>query len=115
MKLFKKFAAAALAAALSVSMAACSGASSAPAASAPAGSAPAASAAGEGYRIAIVQQMDHASLDEIRRAIEAELDAKAAELGISIEYTEFNGQNDATMLGQIGTQVVSDEIGRAHV
>lgn len=109
MKLFKKFAAAALAAALSVSMAACSGASSAPAASAPAGSAPAASApAGEGLRIAIVQQMDHASLDEIRRAIEAELDAKAAELGISIEYAEFNGQNDATMLGQIGTQVVSD-------
>ncbi len=105
MKLFKKFAAAALAAALAVSMAACSGASSAPASSAPAGSQP----AGEGYRIAIVQQMDHASLDEIRRAIEAELDAKAAELGVSIEYAEFNGQNDATMLGQIGTQVVSDK------
>ena len=66
------------------------------------------SSAGEGYRIAIVQQMDHASLDEIRLAIEAELDAKAEELGITIEYKEFNGQNDPTLLGQIGTQVVSD-------
>ena len=63
-------------------------------------------AAAAGYKIAIVQQMDHASLDEIRTAIEAELDAKAAELGVSIEYKDFNGQNDATTLNQIGTQVV---------
>ena len=53
-------------------------------------------------------QLDHASLDEIRTAIEAELDAKAAEKGITIEYKDFNGQNDATTLNQIGTQVVSD-------
>jgi len=46
--------------------------------------------------------------DEIRTAIEAELDAKAAEKGITIEYKDFNGQNDATTLNQIGTQVVSD-------
>ena len=62
----------------------------------------------EGYRIAIVQQMDHASLDQIRAAIEAELDAKAAEQGIAIEYELFNGQNDATTLNQIGTQVITD-------
>ncbi len=60
------------------------------------------------YRIAIVQQMDHASLDEIRTAIEAELDAKAAELGIPIQYKVFNGQNDNSILNQIGAQVVSD-------
>ena len=60
------------------------------------------------YKVAIVQQLDHASLDEIRTAIEAELDAKAAEKGITIEYKDFNGQNDATTLNQIGTQVVSD-------
>ena len=60
------------------------------------------------YRIAIVQQMDHASLDEIRLAIEAELDAKAVELGITIEYKVFNGQNDTTVLNPIGAQVVSD-------
>lgn len=58
--------------------------------------------------IAIVQQMDHASLDEIRTAIEAELDALAAEKNIKIEYKTFNGQNDGTVLNQIGAQVVSD-------
>lgn len=62
----------------------------------------------DGYRVAIVQQMDHASLDEIRVAIEAELDVKAKELGVTIEYKEFNGQNDATTLNQIGAQVVDD-------
>ena len=59
-------------------------------------------------KIAIVQQLDHASLNEIRAAIEAELDAMAAEQGITIEYKDFNGQNDATVLNQIGSQVVSD-------
>ena len=67
-----------------------------------------ADAEGTAYRIAIVQQMDHSSLDQIRTAIEAELDARAAADGVTIEYKEFNGQNDATMLNQIGTQVVSD-------
>lgn len=60
------------------------------------------------YKVAIVQQLDHASLDEIRVAIEAELEAKAAEKGIAITYKDFNGQNDATVLNQIGAQVVSD-------
>ena len=53
-------------------------------------------------RVAIVQQLDHSSLDEIRAAIEAELSAA------SIEFEVFNGQNDATVLNQIGAQVVSD-------
>ena len=60
------------------------------------------------YKIAIVQQLDHASLNEIRVAIEAELDKIAAEKGIAIEYKDFNGQNDSTVLNQIGAQVVSD-------
>ncbi len=62
----------------------------------------------QSYKVAIVQQMDHASLDEIRTAIEAELDAIAAEQGIEITYQSFSGQNDATVLSQIGSQVVSD-------
>ncbi|MEE0800879.1 MAG: ABC transporter substrate-binding protein [Gemmiger sp.] len=66
------------------------------------------STADSGYKIAIVQQMDHASLDEIRTAIEAELDARAASENITIEYKDFNGQNDPTTLNQIGTQVVAD-------
>ena len=53
-------------------------------------------------KVAIVQQLDHSSLDEIRTAIEAELTAA------SIEFEVFNGQNDATVLNQIGAQVVSD-------
>ena len=68
----------------------------------------AAAQSGKEYKVAIVQQLDHASLDEIRVAIEAELEAKAAEKGIAIAYKDFNGQNDATVLNQIGAQVVSD-------
>ena len=60
------------------------------------------------YKIAIVQQLDHASLNEIRAAIEAELDKIAAEKGIAIEYKHFSGQNDPSVLNQIGAQVVSD-------
>ena len=64
---------------------------------------------GAAYKVAIVQQLDHASLDEIRVAIEAELDAAAAAQGITITYDEFNGQNDPTILAQIGAQVVDGE------
>ena len=53
-------------------------------------------------KVAIVQQLDHSSLDEIRTAIEAVL----TEFGI--EYKSFNGQNDSSTLNQIGAQVVSD-------
>ena len=53
-------------------------------------------------KVAIVQQLDHSSLDEIRAAIEAELTTAG------IEFTVFNGQNDASTLNQIGAQVVSD-------
>lgn len=59
-------------------------------------------------KVAIVQQLDHSSLDEIRLAVEAELDRQAKETGVSVSYTEFNGRNDATLLNQIGAQVVSD-------
>lgn len=60
------------------------------------------------YKIAIVQQLPHSSLDEIRDAIESELDKIAAAKGIQIEYKDFNGQNDPSVLNQIGAQVVSD-------
>ena len=111
----KKFIAVMTAAAMLTSLSAC-GASASTASSAAestASSAAADSTTGSTsdattYKVAIVQQLDHASLDEIRTAIEAELDAKAAEKGITIEYKDFNGQNDATTLNQIGTQVVSD-------
>ena len=111
----KKFVAVMTAAAMLTSLSAC-GASASTASSAAESTAPSAAADSTTgstadattYKVAIVQQLDHASLDEIRTAIEAELDAKAAEKGITIEYKDFNGQNDATTLNQIGTQVVSD-------
>ena len=110
----KKFVAVMTAAAMLTSLSACgASASTASSAESTASSAAADSTTGSTadattYKVAIVQQLDHASLDEIRTAIEAELDAKAAEKGITIEYKDFNGQNDATTLNQIGTQVVSD-------
>ena len=58
--------------------------------------------------VAIIQQLDHSSLDEIRLAAQAQLDKIAAEKGVKVEYKHFNGQNDTSVLGQIGTQVVSD-------
>lgn len=61
------------------------------------------------YRIAIVQQMDHTSLDEIRTAIEGRLTQLAQEKGLDLSYKSFNGQNDASMLGQIGAQILSDD------
>lgn len=90
---------------LAASLSACGASSTA---STTAAAAAPAAEGGKEYEVAIVQQLDHASLDEIRVAIEAELEAKAAEKGIAITYKDFNGQNDATVLNQIGAQVVSD-------
>ena len=90
---------------LAASLSACGASSTA---STTAAAAAPAAESGKEYKVAIVQQLDHASLDEIRVAIEAELEAKAAEKGIAIACKDFNGQNDATVLNQIGAQVVSD-------
>ncbi len=61
---------------------------------------------GGSYKVAIVQQLDHASLDEIRLAIEEELESAAAQRGVEVFYDEYNGQNDPSILTQIGAQVV---------
>ena len=60
------------------------------------------------YRIAVVQQLDHISLDEIRNAIVAQLNARAQADGFTIEVEVFNGQDDASVLNQIGAQAVAD-------
>ena len=94
--------------ALTLSLAACSGgtaSSPSPSASAPAGSAP---AAGEGYKVAVVKQLDHASMGEIANAITGRLDEIAAEKGAEITYQVFSGQNDQSTLTQIGSQIVAD-------
>ena len=62
------------------------------------------------YRIAIVQQLDHSSLDEIREAVKAQLQERAAAEGINILIEEYSGQNDATVLNQRGSEIMGDGV-----
>ena len=102
----KKLLAASLSLSLALSLAACSGGSS----SSGSNSGGASNSGGEdGYKVAIVRQLDHASMNEIRDAITAELNAKGEELGITIECGDFNGNNDTSTLSQIGAQILADQ------
>ncbi|HBN55574.1 MAG TPA: ABC transporter [Lachnospiraceae bacterium] len=62
------------------------------------------------YHVAIVKQMDHASLDEIADAICAQFDTIAAEKNVSVKYDVYSGQGDQSVLTQIGTQVISEGV-----
>lgn len=64
------------------------------------------------YKVGIVQYVDDASLNQIEEAIEAQLDAKAAELGVTFDYEDytFNGQADSTVLNQIATDLIADKV-----
>lgn len=70
--------------------------------------------AGDGpvYKVGVVQFVDDASLNQINDALCAELDAKAAELGVTFDYADynFNGQADSTVLGQIAEQLIAEEV-----
>lgn len=69
-------------------------------------------AAGTIYKVGIVQYVDDASLNQIEKAIEAELNAKGAELGVTFDYADytFNGQADQTILTQIAADLIADEV-----
>ena len=84
------------------------GTDSAAATEQPAGS----TAEGTVYKVGIVQYVDDASLNQIEKAIEAELDAKGAELGVTFDYADytFNGQADSTVLNQIAADLVADKV-----
>lgn len=64
------------------------------------------------YKVGIVQYVDDASLNQIQQAVQDELDAKAAELGVTFDYADytFNGQADSTVLNQIATQLCEDQV-----
>ena len=62
------------------------------------------------YKVAVIKQLDHASLDEIANAITAELDRLAAGNGVSIEYEVTSGQNDPTILKQLSDQAIADNV-----
>ena len=129
-KFVKKALAMVLAAAMSLSLAACgsgaassasaaSAADSAPAAAVPATEETQASTAGETtanegtvYKVGIVKYVDDASLDQIESAIQTELDAKGQELGVTFDYADYtkNGQADSTTLNQIASDLVADNV-----
>lgn len=104
---------------LSASLLVGCGASSAPAPTSAPATTPAATVAAEtaaetteakSFSVAIVQQLSHSSLDEIHEAISAELKARAEAAGVELTISDYNGQNDTTMLGQIGAQALDDKV-----
>lgn len=105
----KKLLAASLSLSLALSLAACSGGSSSSGSSGSNSGGASNSGGEDGYKVAIVRQLDHASMNEIRDAITAELNAKGEELGITIECGDFNGNNDTSTLSQIGAQILADQ------
>ena len=62
------------------------------------------------YNIAVVKQLDHASLDEIANAVTGRLGEIAAENNITINYEVYSGQNDQSVLKPIGDQAVSEHV-----
>lgn len=104
---------------LSASLLVGCGASSAPAPTTAPATTPAATVSAEtaaettevkSFSVAIVQQLSHSSLDEIHEAISAELKARAEAAGVELTISDYNGQNDTTMLGQIGAQALDDKV-----
>ncbi len=62
------------------------------------------------YKIAIVKYVDDASLNQIEDAIIAQLKAKEAELGVTFEILQYNGQADGAVLNQIAADVLAEEV-----
>ena len=109
----KKLTALAAASALILSLAACGGGTAANTQSSSAATAPTegvTETSPSAIKVAVVKQMDHASLDEIANAVTARLDEIAAETGTPIEYEVYSGQNDQTVLRQLGDQAIADGV-----
>ena len=64
------------------------------------------------YKVAIVQYVDDASLNQIVSAVQAELDKKSEELDIFFDYKNFtyNGQADATTMNQIAADLIASDV-----
>lgn len=64
------------------------------------------------YKVGIVNYVDDASLNQIVANIEKELDAKGEELGVTFNYEDYyeNAQADSTVLNQIATDLVADDV-----
>ena len=87
-------------------------ASSAAASSTAAAGTGAASAAGETFKVGIVNYVDHASLNQIVESVESRLDELGKEKGVTFDYGDYyaNAQADQTNLNQIGADLVADGV-----
>ncbi len=104
----KKLTALFLAVLMTLALAACSSGGNAPAApGSDTGSAPAAPEGAKEVTVGLIQLMEHPSLDEIRAAITARLEEKAAENGLSIKVNYQNGQGDTSTINTICQQFVA--------
>ena len=103
--MMKKLLTLVLAGAMTLSLAAC-GAKDTPSADQPDNSTEEA----KPYKVAVIKQLDHASLDEIANAVTAELDKIAADNGVTIEYEITSGQGDQTILKQLADQAIADGV-----
>ena len=76
------------------------------------GTSDAASSVGSSYKVAIVQYVDDASLNQIVAAVQAELDKKSGELGVTFDYKDYtyNGQADATTMNQIAADLIASDV-----
>ncbi|MCQ2549385.1 MAG: ABC transporter substrate-binding protein [Lachnospiraceae bacterium] len=103
--MLKKFIALSVSSLLALSMVGCGGASAL-------SNTNEASEEGATYKVGIVQFVDDASLNQIEAAIEAELDAKSAELGVTFNYKDYtyNGQADSSTLNQIAADLVAEKV-----
>ena len=94
----------------------CGGAASGSASSAAVSSSAAASgstaAAGETFKVGIVNYVDHASLNQIVESVESRLDAIGKEKGVTFDYADYyaNAQADQSNLNQIGADLVADGV-----
>lgn len=111
----KKALALMMAAAMTLSLAACgNGTAGSSTTESIAASAAASTQTGEGsvYKVGIVKYVDDASLDQIQKAIQDELDKKGDELGVTFDYADYtkNGQADSTTLNQIASDLIADQV-----
>ena len=69
-------------------------------------------AAGETYKVGIVNYVDHASLNQIVESVESRLDAIGKEKGVTFDYADYyaNAQADQSNLNQIGAALVADGV-----
>ena len=108
-------AAAAATAASALALTGCGGSTASSVASSAAASSAAASdtaAAGQSFKVGIVNYVDHASLNQIVESVENRLDALGKEKGVTFDYTDYyaNAQADQTNLNQIGADLVADKV-----